>query len=172
MNFIGLDRKFHSGRVIRDQEVMEVVMTEIRVILAGVGRVGKDVARLLSARPNYGIVAAYTRNPNLSGQDLDTLAGIRSLGVTVTVSRELRSNSQQTYWWLQPPHSSRRSQLTCGCVELSAVSTSSPRREEAAFPWLVDEQLANELIDLLAKARQVSVLGVGLIPDSFSTRSC
>ena len=64
-------------------------MNEIRVILAGLGRVGKDVTRLLSARPNYRIVAATTRNPKLSGQDLGTLAGIRPLGVTVTLDRDI-----------------------------------------------------------------------------------
>ena len=35
--------------------------------------------------------------------------------------------------------------------------------EEAAFPWLTDEGLANEL-DRLAKDRQVSIIGLGLNP--------
>src|SRR5438876_8706977 len=62
---------------------------ELRVILAGVGRVGKDLTRLLSARPGYRVVAAYSRNPTLAGQDLGLLAGTRELGVNVSSEREL-----------------------------------------------------------------------------------
>ena len=137
-------------------------MTEIKVILAGVGRVGKDVARLLSARPNYRIVAAYTRNPKLSGQDLGTLAGIRSLGVTVTLDREVALKQPAdvlvvaTTSFLKEVAADLRLGIEHG---LNVITTA----EEAAFPWLIDEQLAHEL-DHLARDRQVSILGVGLNP--------
>ena len=66
MNSIEQDRNDHPGPAYSDRsEEGGVVLTEIKVILAGVGRVGKDVTRLLSARPNYRIVAAHTRNPKL-----------------------------------------------------------------------------------------------------------
>ena len=137
-------------------------MTEIKVILAGVGRVGKDVARLLSARPNYRIVAAYTRNPKLSGQDLGTLAGIRSLGVTVTLDREVALKQPAdvlvvaTTSFLKEVAADLRLGIEHG---LNVITTA----EEAAFPWLIDEQIAHEL-DHLARDRQVSILGVGLNP--------
>ena len=51
-----------------------------RVILCGVGGVGRRVTRLLSFRPGYRVVAAYTRNRDLAGQDLGSLAGIEPNG--------------------------------------------------------------------------------------------
>lgn len=137
-------------------------MPEIKVILAGVGRVGRDVTRLLSARPDYRVVAAYSRNPKLAGQDLGALAGTRASGVTVTLDREaaLRQPADvlvvATTSFLKDVAGDLQLGIERG---LNVITTA----EEAAFPWLIDEPLANE-IDRLAKARQVSVLGVGLNP--------
>ena len=49
--------------------------------------------------------------------------------------------------------------MSCGCSTPGRTTTA----EEAAFPWLVDEQLANEL-DRHAREHGVSILGVGLDP--------
>ena len=51
----------------------------MNIILSGVGGVGKNVTKLISARPNYNIVAAYTRNQNYEGVDLGKHAGVLSL---------------------------------------------------------------------------------------------
>jgi 4-hydroxy-tetrahydrodipicolinate reductase len=137
-------------------------MSEIKIILAGVGRVGKDVTRLLSARPGYRVVAAYSRNPKLAGRDLGTLASTRALGVAVTLDRDAALQQPAdalvvaTTSFLKDVATDLRLGIDRG---LNVITTA----EEAAFPWLIDESLANEL-DRLAKARQVSLLGVGLNP--------
>jgi 4-hydroxy-tetrahydrodipicolinate reductase len=139
-----------------------MVMSDIKVILSGVGGVGRNVTRLLSARPGYRVVAAYTRNPERAGQDLGTLAKIESLGVTVTLDREAALAQPAdilvvaTTSFLKEVAGDLRTGVEHG---LNVITTA----EEAAFPWLTDEQLANEL-DQLAQAHQVSILGVGLNP--------
>ena len=137
-------------------------MTEIKVILCGVGGVGRNVTRLLSARPGYRIVAAYTRNPKLAGQDLGRLAGVEPLGVEVTNDREAALSQPAdllliaTTSFLREVAGDIRAGLECG---LNVITTA----EEAAFPWLTDERLANEL-DALARERGVSAIGFGLNP--------
>lgn len=137
-------------------------MSEIKVILSGVGGVGRNVTRLLSARPGVRITAAYTRNPALAGQDLGILAGIAPLGVTVTTERQTALAQAAdllliaTTSFLHEVESDLRAGIERG---LNVITTA----EEAAFPWLTDAQLADEL-DSLAKERGVSVIGLGLNP--------
>ena len=134
----------------------------MRVILAGVGRVGKDVTRLLSARPGYRIVAAYSRNPTLAGRDLGLLAGTRQLGVQVALERD-GALSQPADVLVVATTSFFREvapDLKAGAERgLNVVTTA----EEAFYPWLTDPALADEL-DRLASERGVSILGVGLNP--------
>ena len=137
-------------------------LADIRVSLCGVGGVGRNVARLLSARPGYRLVAAYTRNPTLAGQDLGTLAGVAPLGVTVTTDRDAALAQPAdlllvaTTSFLREVEGDLRAGLDHG---LNVITTA----EEAAFPWLTDERLAGEL-DALARARGVSLIGFGLNP--------
>ena len=137
-------------------------MYETNVILGGVGGVGRNVTRLLSARPGYRVVAAYSRNPQLAGQDLGDLAGVGSLGVKVTADRTAALAQPAaalivaTTSFLKEVAGDLRTGVEQG---LNVITTA----EEAAFPWLTDEQLSNEL-DQLAQVRRVSILGVGLNP--------
>jgi hypothetical protein len=137
-------------------------MPEIKVILSGVGGVGRNVTRLLSARPGYQVVAAYTRNPDLANHDVGVLAGIQPLGVNVTNHREVALAQPAdvlvvaTTSFLKEVAGDVRAGVEHG---LNVVTTA----EEAAFPWLTDERLTNEL-DQLAKDHQVSIVGVGLNP--------
>ena len=133
-----------------------------RVILCGVGGVGRRVTRLLSFRPGYRIVAAYTRNRDLAGQDLGRLAGIEPNGLIVTTDRDaaLRQPADivivATTSFLRAVAPELRAAVE---HNLNAITTA----EEAAFPWLTDEALTDEL-DQLAQDRGVSLLGVGLNP--------
>ncbi|MDA1128936.1 MAG: NADP-binding protein [Chloroflexi bacterium] len=137
-------------------------MTEIKVILSGVGGVGRNVTRLLSARQDFRIVTAYSRNPTLAGQDLGVLAGIEPLGVEVTGNREVALVEPAdvlivaTTSFLREVAVDLRAGVEHG---LNVITTA----EEAAFPWLTDVPLSEEL-DQLSQARQVSILGVGLNP--------
>jgi hypothetical protein len=134
----------------------------IRIVVGGVGRVGRDLTRLLSARPGYQIVAAYTRNPALAGQDMGVLAGSRPIGVLIQSDRDAALAEPAdvlavaTTSFLKGVAADLRAGAECG---LNVITTA----EEAFFPWLTDEELANDL-DRCAKHRGVSILGVGLNP--------
>ena len=137
-------------------------MTDIKVILSGIGGVGRNVTRILNARPGYQVVAAFSRNTALVGQDVGALAGVASLGVKVVAEREAALERPAdalviaTTSFLHDVAGDIRAGIEHG---INVITTA----EEAAFPWLTDEQLANEL-DRLAKEHQVSVIGMGLNP--------
>ena len=137
-------------------------MSDIRIILSGVGGVGRNVTRLLSARPGYRIAAAYTRNPNLAGRDLGLLSGTPASGVAITNDRETALACPAdlllvaTTSFLRVVADDLRAGLAHG---LDVITTA----EEAAFPWSVDRDLADDL-DRRAKACGKSVIGLGLNP--------
>jgi 4-hydroxy-tetrahydrodipicolinate reductase len=138
----------------------------IRVILFGVGRVGRDVARIVSARPSERIVAAHSRNPGLAGQDLGVIAGVTPLEVEVTSdhSRALAVGADilviATTSFLRDVAPDIMAGVDHG---LNVLCTA----EEMAFPWLADESLAKQL-DQRAKEHQVTVLGGGVNPGFLS----
>jgi 4-hydroxy-tetrahydrodipicolinate reductase len=129
-------------------------MTEIRVCVFGVGRVGQDVARLLNARPGFRVVAAYTRNPRFDGKDL--------FGVRITTNRHDA---------LQIPADVAVIATTSFLSDLVEDIRAAARAgqnvictgEEMLFPWIVDRSLADDL-DTLARERKVSILGAGANP--------
>jgi 2,4-diaminopentanoate dehydrogenase len=133
-----------------------------RVVLSGVGRVGRDVTRLLCARPGYRVVAAYTRNAVLEGQDIGLLAGVGPLDVVVQADRNTALAQPAdilvvaTTSFLRDVAGDLRAGVERG---LNAMTTA----EEASYPWLADARLADELHQL-AVEHGVSILGVGLNP--------
>jgi len=56
----------------------------IRVVLCGVGGVGRNMVRVSRERPGIAIVAAYSRDPSLLGRDLGELAGGDATGIVVS----------------------------------------------------------------------------------------
>ena len=132
------------------------------MILCGVGRVGRDLTRLLNARPGYRVVAAYTRNPALAGQDIGLLAGIGALGVVAQGDRDTALAVPGDVLVVATTSFLRdvAADLRVGVEHRLNVLTTA---EEASFPWLADEQLARGL-DALAKTEGVSILGTGLNP--------
>ena len=134
----------------------------MRVVLCGVGGVGRNVTRLLRARPGYRIAAACSRNPALAGRDVGELAGGSPLGVAVSGDLEtaLREPADlllvATTSFLREVAGDVRRGVEHG---LQVITTA----EEAAFPWIIDAELAGRL-DALARTRGVSVIGVGLNP--------
>ena len=137
-------------------------MADIGVILAGVGAVGQNLTRLLSARPGLRLAAAYTRNPRFAGRDLGLHSGTGPIGVEITTDRGAALEQDAdlllvaTTSFLKVVAGDLRAGIDRG---LNAVTTA----EEASFPWLVDEHLAREL-DGRARDRGVSILGAGLNP--------
>ena len=134
----------------------------MNIILSGVGGVGKNVTRLLSARPNYNIVAAYTRNQDYEGLDLGTHAGVDSINVNITRDRKdaLETSADllliATTSFLKDVEDDIRTGVKAG---LNVLTTA----EEAAYPWIIDAKLADDLHQL-AIENQVSIIGLGLNP--------
>jgi 4-hydroxy-tetrahydrodipicolinate reductase len=137
-------------------------MTDVKLVISGVGGVGRNVTRLVSARPSYEVVAAYTRNARYASRDLGTLAGIDPLGVTVAKERGTALAAPAnllliaTSSFLQDVADDIRAGIAGGVCLITTA-------EEAAFPWSIDEPLADEL-DRLARDNGVSVIGLGLNP--------
>jgi 4-hydroxy-tetrahydrodipicolinate reductase len=140
--------------------------SEITVTLLGVGRVGRDLTRVLQAREGVRIVSAWSRDPSHRGADLGVLAGGEPASVTVTDDRD--------------------EALGAG-AEVAVVATTSFLRElapdleaaiasghnvlctgeETAYPWAVDRDLADR-IDGLARASGVTIIGSGANPGFIS----
>ena len=134
----------------------------MKVVLCGVGGVGCNVTRLLRSRPDYRIVGACSRNPDLVGWDVGELAGGTAMGVAVSgdLGAALRVPADlllvATTSFLHEVATDVRAGVEAG---LNVITTA----EEAAFPWIIDADLAGAL-DALARDRGVSVIGVGLNP--------
>ena len=134
----------------------------LRVTLCGTGRVGSDVTRLAARRAGVQIVSAASRNPGHHGRDLGELAGAGR-----TASRSARASRRPsavpsdvlviaTSSFLREIAEPMEAGIRAG----RAVLTTS---EEAAYPWIVDEPLADRL-DALARERGVAVAGLGINP--------
>ena len=140
--------------------------SQTRIIFCGIGRVARDVTRLVRARPSDRIVAAYSRNPGLMGKDLGVVAGSAPLSVVITNDRSEALGVPADILVIATTSFLRDVALDIKAgVErgLNVLCTA----EEMAFPWLADEALANE-IDVLARKSGVTVLGGGINPGFLS----
>jgi 4-hydroxy-tetrahydrodipicolinate reductase len=137
-------------------------MTEITVALLGVGRVGRDVARLLSAREGVRIVSAWSRNSKLRGAELGALAGVEPLGVAVTGDRDEALGAGAdvavvaTTSFLRDLVPDLEASLGAGCNVICSG-------EETAYPWSIDARVAARL-DEAAHAAGVTGVGAGVNP--------
>ena len=136
---------------------------EIRVAFVGIGRVGKDVARLIMRRPGFRAVGAQSRNKQLWGKPLDRLLLLRRRDaprVTGSLDRALEGSPDivviATTSFLDDVLPVVTACVKRGC---NVVCTA----EEMAFPWAIDPAAAAKL-DRLAKRHAVTVLGAGANP--------
>jgi len=144
-------------------------MQEIRVTMLGMGRVGRDVVRLISTRPGFRAVAAHSRNPRFHGKDLGVHAGTNPLGIEITGDRgkALATASDiaviATTSFLRDVANDIRAAAAAG---LNVICTA----EELLFAWVADQSLA-ESLDRVARHHDVTILGAGANPgfifDSF-----
>jgi 4-hydroxy-tetrahydrodipicolinate reductase len=134
----------------------------IRVVLVGLGPIGRGVAAQLAARQGFAIVGAVDVDPAKQGADVGALAGIgRSLGVAVVGSIDDVTAATDVA-------------VACAGSSLAAVwpqlegllarkwpivSTT----EELAYPWHANAELARR-IDHAAKRAGVAVAGTGVNP--------
>lgn len=111
-----------------------------RVAIAGSGQLGQGVARLLSQRQDVEIVIGPTPRSDVelalsSGADVVIIATTTRL---IDVADQIR-------------------------VAVTHGSNVIVSAEEAAYPWVVDEEIASEL-DALSRENGVSIVGAGLNP--------
>jgi 4-hydroxy-tetrahydrodipicolinate reductase len=133
-----------------------------RVVLVGLGGVGRHVAALLAERPDDHVVAAWSRRPDHHGASLADVAAGAADGVRVSASLDeaLAAGADIAVVATASRLRDIADQLR-GCVAhgLDVVTTS----EEAAQPWATDRELAVEL-DAAARERGVTLLGAGVNP--------
>ena len=138
------------------------LMSEIKVLLWGLGAMGSGMAEMLLAKENLRLVAVIDQDRDKVGRDLGSLTGSAPVGVRVT------ADPAQAF----------------GCrPDLALVATASLVRdvfphikyalgknadvitiaEEMAYPWAASEELSVE-IDRLARKQGNTVLGTGINP--------
>lgn len=136
-------------------------MRTIRVVLCGVGGVGRNMVRVSRERPGIAIVAAYSRDPSLLGRDLGELAGGDPTGVRVSArDAALRTPADvvliATTSFLRDVETDIRSGIDAG---LDVICTA----EEMASAWDMDATMAASL-DAAARVAGVTVIGAGANP--------
>jgi 2,4-diaminopentanoate dehydrogenase len=137
-------------------------MSDISVALVGVGRLGRDLTKLLAGRPGVDIVSAWSRDPSHAETDLGDLSGAGRLGVPVSPSLDVVLGAEADVAVIV---------TTSFLDELAPVIEAAVESqhnvlcsgEETAFPWAIDRELAARL-DGLARERQVTVVGSGANP--------
>ena len=134
--------------------------TGIPVVIAGLGDVGRAIARAVLASADLRIVAAI--DPAFAGRKLDELVGSPT-GLTVEMDGARAFRAARGGVLLQAT-SSRFADVLPQIEQavkggLSVVSTC----HELAYPWLTHEKEADAL-DALCERNDVAVLGAGVNP--------
>ncbi len=133
----------------------------VRLILCGVGGVGRNLVRVSRGRRGLEVVAAYSRNEMLRGRDIGELADGGPLGVVVTDRATALATPADillvaTTSFMAEVASDVEAGIEAG---LDVVCTA----EEMADPWDTDAELARRF-DERARAAGVSVIGAGANP--------
>lgn len=136
-------------------------MDEVRLILCGLGGVGRNMVRLARERKNVEVVAAYSRNESLLGSDLGVLVeGVETGIVASTRDRALEVPANvlviATTDFLSDVSDDIHAGIDAG---LNVICTAA----EMATPWIVDEEAATAIHDH-ALGNGVTVVGAGVNP--------
>lgn len=133
----------------------------LRVVLCGVGGVGRNFVRLSREHAGIHIVAAYSRNPSLHGRDLGELSGGPATGTLVGGKESALASKAEvlliaTTSFLREVEADIHDGLGAA---LDVMCTA----EEMAFPWEVDAAVARS-IDEHARAAGMTAMGAGANP--------
>lgn len=133
----------------------------LRVVLCGMGGVGRNIVRLSSERANLQVVAAYSRDPSLHGRDVGEVSGGPATGMAigdrdVALSAEADVLLIATTSFLRDVAAEIHDGVSAG---LDVMCTA----EEMAYPWDVDA-VAAASIDEHAREAGVTVMGAGANP--------
>ena len=136
-------------------------MSEIRIVLCGVGGVGRNVARLAAQRRGLEVVAACSRNPALIGTDIGELATGEPSGVTVT-GRDAALVTPADVLLIATTSfvAEVRDDIAAGVdAGMNVMCTA----EEMGYAWAIDPDFADD-IDARARRQGVTVIGAGANP--------
>lgn len=138
--------------------------SKIKVILFGVGAIGGEAAKYALTKDWIQIVGAIDLDKSKAGKDLGEVIGLKqNLGVPVTddsvgLLKQVEADVAMvtTGSFFRSIYSQLESAVRAG---MNVVTTA----EELAFPSLQSPDLAKSL-DEVAKAKNVSIMGVGINP--------
>ncbi len=133
----------------------------IRVLQMGLGPIGCELVRALSARPQLQLVGAVDIDPAKAGRDVGEIAGIDRLGVLISDRLDAIAPGagvalHSTSSYLSHTLDQLEALIRAG---LNVISTC----EELAYAEALHSVEARRL-DLLARERGVTVLGTGVNP--------
>ncbi len=137
---------------------------EIKVVMYGLGYMGRGIAKLLLEKKGVKIVGAIDISKDIVGRDLGEVLKIeRNLGVTVSNNSEVLLSKVEADIVIHATtsHLSQAYPQIAECVEegFNVISTC----EELSYPFEKNPELASKL-DRLAKENNVTVLGTGINP--------
>ena len=136
-------------------------MSAIRVVLCGVGGVGRNLVRVSRERPSIRIVAGYSRNVSLLGRDLGELSDCEPTGARVVTQTQALATPADllliaTTSFLAEVEPDIHAGIDAG---MNVICTA----EEMASAWETDPVAAGR-IDAHARERGVTVIGAGANP--------
>lgn len=137
---------------------------EVRVVIYGMGEIGKRVVRALVEKKGVKIVGAIDIAESKIGRDVGELAGLDGrLGVSVSpdADKVLGETKPDVVIHMTQSYFKKVYPQLVKIVEHGANVVSTC--EELSYPYIVDESLARKL-DALAKEHGVTILGTGINP--------
>lgn len=137
-------------------------MSEIRVLLWGLGAMGSGMAKLLLAKENLRLVAVVDQDRDKAGLDVGEMIGSAPLGVKVTPYPD-EAFSCRPDLALIATSSFLKDVFPCIKYSLRENADVITIAEEMAYPWAASEELA-AVIDRLARKQGNTVLGTGINP--------
>ncbi len=141
-------------------------MRNVRVVLWGLGAMGKGIAGLLMKRRGVEIIGACDLNPAYRGKALTELLGLppdgrKQVRVTPDIAEAMTETPVDccviaTDSFVKDVFPKIREVVTRGVNALTIA-------EEMSYPWAQEPELSEEM-DRLAKENKVSILGTGINP--------
>jgi len=137
-----------------------------KILQVGLGPLGQKTVQFAVAR-GFQIVAAVDSSPNLIGQDVGVVCGLKHMGVKIAPSikeavKPLEKNKKPDIAVVTTVSSLAKLEsmvLDIAQIGLSIISTC----EELSFPWRAQPALAKKL-DRLCKKYKIALLGTGVNP--------
>lgn len=135
-----------------------------RVVMYGLGQIGRDIARLITMQPHLELVGAIEQDPRTVGRDLGTLLDrAEPFGILVAANAPamLRQTRPDVVVIATTSYLNEVFPLICTCLEAGTHVISTC--EELVYPFVSHPELAAQ-IDEAARSAGVTVTGIGVNP--------